>query len=455
MDADFEVLSSTLGKILSPTYLEEVARKTGFIQRKGKLKATDFIALCGFLNDRSGLKTLTQLCSVLDSERNVNLSAEGLNQRFNEAAGTFVKTVFTEALSQRLTDPSGFFTKYSAFFNRIRVLDSSGFGLPPPCADRYKGSTGAGLKVQLEYDLLSGDFLHLEVQDGIIADKTFGSSLADSLRPKDLILRDLGYFTYMNLLEIELHDAFYISRLKLDTTIYQKADGESKFIQLNLEDMIEQLACGEAQELNEVYIGKEYKMRTRLIICKLTEKQMQKRLILQKKKESRGGVTHSPRHKKLSALNLYATNIPDSVASKQEIHELYTLRWQIELVFKTWKSVYKIHRIKKMKPERVDCHLYGTLLALLISSTIMFQIRSLLYRKKKKETSEYKGMEIIKEYLGKLQRAIFDDPSTLPKVLESIYRTIEKNGKKSHRYQKRTVFEILGLAIEKQVRKPA
>ncbi|WP_429877459.1 hypothetical protein [Fictibacillus sp. NRS-1165] len=58
-------ISETLGAIFSSSYLEKVATETGFVQREGKLKAQDFLSLCTFLNDQSGQKSLTQLCSML------------------------------------------------------------------------------------------------------------------------------------------------------------------------------------------------------------------------------------------------------------------------------------------------------------------------------------------------------------------------------------------------------
>ncbi|NMF01496.1 transposase [Aneurinibacillus aneurinilyticus] len=70
-----------------------------------------------------------------------------------------------------------------------------------------------------------------------------------------------------------------------------------------------------------------------------------------------------------------------------EVHHvaLYSLRWQIEILCKVWKSVFRIHRIKKVKKERLDCHLYGTLISILVSSSVTFKIRSLLYQKEKRE----------------------------------------------------------------------
>ena len=71
---------------------------------------------------------------------------------------------------------------------------------------------------------------------------------------------------------------------------------------------------------------------------------------------------------------------------------------QIEPLFKIWKSWFQIHRCKSIKQERLECHLYGQLISILLCSSTMFKMRELLLRKKQKELSEYKAMYIIKDY---------------------------------------------------------
>nr|AAD31481.1 unknown [Bacillus thuringiensis] len=75
----------------------------------------------------------------------------------------------------------------------------------------------------------------------------------------------------------------------------------------------------------------------------------------------------------------------------KQVHELYSLRWQIEIVFKTWKSLFDIDHCRTVKQERIECHLYGKLIAIFLCSSTMFKMRQLLLQKKQKELSEYKS----------------------------------------------------------------
>ncbi|WP_256240963.1 hypothetical protein [Bacillus sp. V3B] len=104
-----------------------------------------------------------------------------------------------------------------------------------------------------------------------------------------------------------------------------------------------------------------------------------------------------------------------------------------------------------MKVQRFECHLYGTLISLLISSTLAFQIREALYRKKKKEISEYRAISIVKEYLPSIHEALYQGIKFVLFELRRMCVQVEKNGKKSHRYRKKTVFDILGVVYERNI----
>ncbi|WP_195655631.1 transposase [Bacteroides sp. 1001136B_160425_E2] len=59
------------------------------------------------------------------------------------------------------------------------------------------------------------------------------------------------------------------------------------------------------------------------------------------------------------------TNVPSYILSAKDIQDLYHIRWQIELIFKQWKSTYGIHRISTMKVYRFLCMFYAKLILIL------------------------------------------------------------------------------------------
>ncbi|SNT58061.1 Transposase DDE domain-containing protein, partial [Bacillus sp. OK838] len=100
----------------------------------------------------------------------------------------------------------------------------------------------------------------------------------------------------------------------------------------------------------------------------------------------------------------------------EHIHELYSLRWQIEILFKTWKSFFQIDKCIEIKRERLECHLYGQLISFLLCSSTMFRMRQLLLDKKKKELSEYKSIYMIKDYYLLFYQGLQKDAKELSKV---------------------------------------
>jgi hypothetical protein len=206
---------------------------------------------------------------------------------------------------------------------------------------------------------------------------------------------------------------------------------------------------GETVEIRDAYIGRDQKLPARVILYRLTETQVQKGRKDQAYKEKKKGVKYSEKSKRLTGINIYITNISWEIVPKERIHDLYSLRWQIEIVFKIWKSFFKMDRCKDVKRERLECHLYGQLIAILICSSTLFQMRELLLRKKQKELSEYKAFYTIQTYFPLFHQAIQqENTSTYTKILFRLFHLLEKNGRKSHRYKKKTVFDILGVVYE-------
>ncbi|WHY27031.1 IS4 family transposase [Bacillus wiedmannii] len=460
---ELQPFAEELQRYVTPIFLEELARELGFIKRKRKFSGSDLAAICIWISQWVASDPLVQLCSRLHAATGTLLSPEGLNKRLNAKAVLLLQHIFSLLLQKKVCEQTKISNHLFSYFKRIRILDATVFQVPSALENVYPGSGGcaqtAGIKIQLEYDLHSGEFLNFQVGPGKNNDKTFGTECLDTLRPGDLCIRDLGCFSLEDLDQMDQRGTYYISRLKLNTNVYMKNSNpeyfkngaikkQSEYIHIDMKQILKQLQPGETFELKHAYIGDRKQLFARVIFNRLTEKQLQKRRARIAEKEKSKNRTYSEKSKIVAGLNVYVTNIAWEWVPMEQVHELYTLRWQIEIIFKTWKSLFKIDHYRHVKQERLECQLYGKLIAIFLCSSTMFKMRQLLLKKKKRELSEYKAIGIIQDHLHLLYQAIRQSTIEMTKILIRLFHLLEKNGRKSHRYEKKTVFDIMGVVYE-------
>src|SRR4029453_4324841 len=80
----------------------------------------------------------------------------------------------------------------------------------------------------------------------------------------------------------------------------------------------------------------------------------------------RGKKGGSPTHTYLDWLQYgwYIPNVGATVWAAEVVATVYRIRWQIELLFKQWKSLLHLHVLKGPRPERIRCLLYGRLITI-------------------------------------------------------------------------------------------
>ena len=108
----------------------------------------------------------------------------------------------------------------------------------------------------------------------------------------------------------------------------------------------------------------------------------------------------------MSRFNLSITNVPEDILPISAIPLIYKIRWQIELVFKIWKSVLGVHHIRNMKYTRWLCHLYFKLLLMIVNWNIIMSKRPLMYQKTGKLLSLFKCFKTLFDNTYRLRNVL-------------------------------------------------
>ena len=118
-------------------------------------------------------------------------------------------------------------------------------------------------------------------------------------------------------------------------------------------------------------------------------------------------------------------------------------------MFKVWKSIFSINKVKKVKIERFKCFLYGRLISLLLASSIVFTAKNIIIDEDDKEISEIKAFGHLVQYFPKLCNEIFKGELSILRFMKQILANFKKLGLKSRKKHKKITLDILkSIALE-------
>jgi hypothetical protein len=108
------------------------------------------------------------------------------------------------------------------------------------------------------------------------------------------------------------------------------------------------------------------KLEVRLLAVRVPEQEAEERRERVRREAKQRGRPVSQKKLDLCEWNLLVTNAPAKLVGRWEAHGLRRVRWQIELVFKVFKSEGKIDETRSKCPHRVLCELYAKLLGMVV-----------------------------------------------------------------------------------------
>lgn len=375
---DLDKILTKFEEIVSPNFCNDLARRSGFIQRStSQLKGYEFAQSLMIPNAFLEAETLNSLAvRMKKANRGCNLSASALAQRINsKAALAFMKSCFGKVLKEIVKKD---FTDLSDLhnlsgFNRVLIEDSTKAELHEKLSPYFKGTGGAASKsaVKIDYifDYLSEEIVDIEFFSGNIPDQSLASRLNHMLEKDDLVIRDLGYYALERIKEIGQSEAYYISRLKADVVVYESKESTKP---LNLAKFLDERIWQGLVDV-EVFIGNE-RHPVRLGACLMSEEAVNKRRRDANRTAQRHGTKVSQKKTSLLKYCIFITNVPKKILSITSVMSTYRARWRVELIFKQWKSCLKLHIFKGYNKERFYCFLYGRLIMILLLGSISPQL---------------------------------------------------------------------------------
>lgn len=330
---------SMLTAFFSSDAIETTARRTGFVKRASKITGQIFLALVTFGSWSDAKTTFAPLAAkVTQVDEHVQVSPEAIHQRMNKPALAFLQDMLRQALAKvqavEKVCEDGLFT----FFTKVYLADSTGFGLPDSLKDTFPGSGGsaaqAGAKIQAVWDYKSSVFGHFALTPWNIPDQKYIDTVVTLAQKGVLFIFDLGYFKLTAFARIAEAGAYFLSRLNHQATILHATNGRLQ--PLELASFLKTVA-GNSTE-HAIFLGAKERVAARLVAYRLPEPIVNERRRLAKKKAKHKGYIPSQAHLAVLAWNLFITNVPSTIWQTETVGKAYPIRWQIELIFKSWKS---------------------------------------------------------------------------------------------------------------------
>jgi hypothetical protein len=424
--------------------VEAVARETKFVQRRSALNGLNFLKVMvfGYLeNPQASLSDLAKVC--LDLE--VLITPQGLDERVNPFSVAFLKAMYSQAFEMfknRTPLPLPVLKQFSA----INLVDSSVKELSDSMVAEYPGCGGNGaqasLKIQLVFDFLCGNLQQIRLQAGRAADQAYRDYLA-VVEQGSLTIADLGYFCLDALRAIAEKGAYFLIRYLYPTALLTPQG-----------DRIDLLALLRSETTHyidlPVLLGcqPQHRIPCRLIALRLPQavaEERRRKAIAHAAKRSKGEIL-SKDYLYLLGWTLFLTNASTSMLSVAQVTCLYRVRWQIELIFKLWKSYCGLNAIGPWRKDRTWSEFYAKMIGIILAHFIIAPIRIPEEVWLGQEISAVQVRKLLARFAVRLNLCL-PDTTAFVDVLRQLFDQIEQFGFKQKRRKKPNVCQRLASAL--------
>ncbi len=344
--------------------LDDRARATGCVQRQRKFSGVSLmrtLVLTLLHRPAAGNREYRAMAAKLG----VQVTEEAIAHRFTDALVRFLEETLKQVVAQTLAAKP-----VSALllrkFTDVRIGDSTTLTLPDELAEQFPGCGGTGkackaaLKIQVLWSLTTGQLLRWLLEPARASDALSEIATATPCAGS-LSIFDLGYFCMERFRRIGQAAAHWISRFQHSTNVFDPAGKRldlSRFLRKQGEHGLVDVP---------VVLGEKERLACRLIAVRVPAEVAARRRQQIREKARDHGREASQEYLQMQDWTIFITNCPPELLTWKEVVVLYRARWQIELLFKLWKSHNRLaQRETNASPERQMAVLYAKLIGVIV-----------------------------------------------------------------------------------------
>ena len=413
--------------------MDVVARETGCVKRERKFSGSTLLStlVLTILRNPQGKPRDYQTTAA---QLGVDVTENAIVQRFTPALVKFLEAALQRVLSHVLVTHAPPIELLERF-TQVVIGDSSSVTLPDEYAEQFPGCGGshgsgkAALKIQVLWDLRHGR-LQMLLEAGRASDAK--SPITELPLPTgSLSIFDLGYFSLDRFERVEQAKGYWLSRLQHGTTV-RDAGGNPVALRKFLGKHAKRGIVDAHVQLGEK------RLPCRLLAVRVSPEIAARRRQKIREKARDHGREASQEYLDLQEWTLFVTNCPLSLLRWKEVVVLYRARWQIERLFKLWKSYNHLadHAVGATAVQQL-AEVYVKLIAVIIQHGILLMTVWLDGRR-----SLWRAATSLQDWIGQLIATI-DDAAKLQRVLDRQRQSLAKSARINSRRKHPSCFQLL------------
>jgi len=432
-------------RTILPEPIRQLARKTGWLKRQGKIDPFEFLLSLSFGQLSASRPTLSSHSQGLT----IPVSRQAIDQRFTPQAVDWVKACFNHVMGETFelapTHPQA--KQLRTRFQAVYLLDSTSFNTSEKLKDLFPGCGGAGsdanIKVLLRYELITGRLEPLSVLAGKRSDQGQSLQAAERLQGGQLMLTDKGFHDAKAWAAAEKQGAFLLMPLVRSATL-SMADAHGKKCSLDLAAALKATQDNQVQWSNVYVGGKNHQAGPlRLVAFRLSiESAARQRQGLYEAMRKRGK-TPSDVALELAGWLLLITNAPTDKLPSLVMAYVYRVRWQVELIFRQTKSVLRLDKSESQDCCRIQCEIWGRLLAAVLLFWWHAHASAECWLRYEREVSFEKLIRLMQHWGLSIMLAFLKGPLELQELFRNIWKQLMVNARKGHQKTRRTTWQNL------------